>query len=112
VQQRPGDRLLVVFADLPLLDDGDLAALLGACVDGFAIAPDRLGVGVNAVAFTQPLAVDFCFGPDSRRRFEAEARRLARPPIVVQRAGLALDIDDEASLTLYRQQLAGGVGPP
>jgi 2-phospho-L-lactate guanylyltransferase len=103
---RLGDVLLVVFADLPLLEAGDVAALIAAAGQGIAIAPDRLGVGVNAVGFRQPLDLDFGFGPGSRRRFEAEAQRLGRPAILVERPGLALDIDDADSLSLYAQRLA------
>jgi 2-phospho-L-lactate guanylyltransferase len=105
---RAGDRLLVVFADLPLVSAGDLDALAAAAERGFAIAPDRHGVGVNAVGFRQPLDVDFCFGPDSRHRFEAEARRLGQTPVLVQRPGLGLDIDDADSLALYREGVAAG----
>jgi 2-phospho-L-lactate guanylyltransferase len=108
---RPGDGLLVVFADLPLLEAAELADLIAASAEGLAIAPDRLGVGVNAVGFRQPLDLEFCFGPNSRRRFEAEARRLGRPPILVERPGLALDIDDAESLALYVRKLETGVWP-
>lgn len=103
-----GDVVLVVFADLPLLTPGDIAALVEAGAEGFAIAPDRLDVGVNAVGFRMPLDVDFCFGPDSRRRFEAQARSLGRAPIFVRRPSLGLDIDDADSLALYREGAASG----
>jgi len=102
---RPGDGLLVVFADLPLLEPADVTALIAASAGGLAIAPDRLGVGVNAVGYRQPLDLQFCFGPDSRRRFEAEARRLGRAPMLVERSGLGLDIDDETSLSIYQRLL-------
>jgi 2-phospho-L-lactate guanylyltransferase len=101
---RPGDGVLVVFADLPLLDRDDMAALIAASAQGLAIAPDRLGVGVNAIGFRPPLALNFCFGPGSRQGFEAEAARLGRRAVLVERPGLALDIDDAESLALYAQR--------
>jgi 2-phospho-L-lactate guanylyltransferase len=106
VGARAGDSLLVVFADLPLLSAEDMAALIAASSSGLAIAPDRLGVGVNAVGYRQPLELGFCFGLESRRRFEAEAERLGRRPMLVERPGLALDIDDAQSLSLYAAQMA------
>jgi 2-phospho-L-lactate guanylyltransferase len=103
---RAGDSLLVMLADLPLLAPAEVAALAAAGAQGLAIAPDRHAVGVNAVAFSQPLDLRFCFGPGSRRGFEAEAARLGRLTITVERPGLALDVDDAESLALYRHSLA------
>jgi 2-phospho-L-lactate guanylyltransferase len=105
---RAGDTLVVLHADLAVLEPADVAALVEASSTGLAIAPDRHGMGVNAVAFRQPLDIDFRFGPGSRRAFEAEAARLGRDPILVERPGLALDIDDADSLALYRRGLAVG----
>jgi 2-phospho-L-lactate guanylyltransferase len=101
-----GDIVLVVFADLPLLSAEDVAALLDGAEHGFAIAPDRLDIGVNAVAFRMPLDVRFQFGIGSRRLFEAEALRLGLEPVFVRRPSLALDIDDADSLALYRDGAA------
>lgn len=98
---RPGDGLLVVFADLPLIAADEVRALIAASAEGLALAPDRLGVGTNAVGFRQPLDLTFQFGPDSFGRFQAEARRLGLPAVAVERPGLGLDIDDEESLALY-----------
>jgi 2-phospho-L-lactate/phosphoenolpyruvate guanylyltransferase len=99
-----------VFADLPLLESDDLADLIAASARGVAIAPDRFGVGVNAVGFRQPLDLAFCFGPDSCRRFQAEARRLDQPAVLVERPNLGLDIDDGASLSIYVERLSAGIG--
>jgi 2-phospho-L-lactate guanylyltransferase len=105
-----GDVVLVVFADLPLLAAADIAALVEAAAQGFAIAPDRLDVGVNAVGFCMPREVQFRFGPGSRQLFEAEATRLGLAPVFVRRPNLALDIDDGESLALYRAR-AGAAFP-
>jgi 2-phospho-L-lactate guanylyltransferase len=103
-----GDRVFIVFADLPALTPDDLAALIDAAGQGLAIAHDRLGQGVNAIGFTLPCDVRFCFGPGSRQGFEAEAARLGRPAVLVDRPGLGLDIDDGESLTLWKQRLEAG----
>jgi 2-phospho-L-lactate guanylyltransferase len=102
----PGDTLVVLHADLAVLEPADVAALVEAAARGVAIAPDRHATGVNAVAFRPPLDLRFCFGPGSRAGFEAGAVRLGRDPILVERPGLALDVDDAESLALYRQRLA------
>jgi len=85
-----GRDLLVVHADLPLLGADDITALLAAAgQDGFAIAPDRLGTGTNAITIPRGRPFAFAFGPDSlsaHRAADAGAR-------IVERPGLALDID-------------------
>ena len=101
-----GDTLVVLHADLAALEAADVAALVEAAAQGLAIAPDHRGQGVNAIAFRPPLDLRFCFGPASRLAFEAEAARLGVAPILVERPGLALDIDDAQSLAHHRQRLA------
>ncbi len=82
--------LLVIHADLPLLEAADVAALL-ACAEehGCAIAPDRHGEGTNAVAVLAHLPFRFAFGVGSFARHAAQAGPAAR----VDRPGLALDCD-------------------
>jgi 2-phospho-L-lactate guanylyltransferase len=103
-----GDRVFVVFADLPALTPDDMVALIAAAGEGLAIAHDRAGEGDNAVGFTLPCDLRFCFGPGSRRGFEAEAARLGRPAVLVDRPGSALDIDDGESLALWKRRLEAG----
>lgn len=100
------DTLVVLHADLAVLEPADVAALVDATARGVVIAPDRYGAGVNAIAYRQPLDLAFRFGPGSRLAFEAEAVRLGRSAILLERPGFALDIDDAESLALYRQRLA------
>ena len=88
---------LVIQADLPLLRVEEIARLLDAAQrSGAAIAPDRHGVGTNAIALAagQPLA--FAFGEGS---FERHKSQMAHAEIVKCR-GLALDIDTPADLAL------------
>jgi len=81
---------LIIHADLPLATPDDVEALLAAGRGGGAIAPDRHGTGVNALALDTGLSLQFRFGPGSfARHQEQTAGRLA----VIARPGLALDID-------------------
>jgi 2-phospho-L-lactate guanylyltransferase len=80
--------LLVLAGDLPLLSESDLAELtLYDC----AIAPDRHGTGTNALLW--PPAFDFQFGENSFERHQAIAQAAGRAAQIVQRPGLAHDID-------------------
>lgn len=87
---------LVLAADLPDLAVADVEALLAAtATHGVAIAPDHRGDGTNALAFRRPASVSFAFGQDSRARHAA----LAGPGYgVVERPGLAFDVDDRTGL--------------
>ena len=84
-------RLLVIHADLPLLEPQDISELLEAAGRAsMAIAPDHAGIGTNAIALVEPAGFAFQFGPDSlARHVEAGQGRAA----IVNRIGLSLDID-------------------
>jgi len=87
---------LVLHADLPLLQAADVDALLAAAeAAGRAIAPDRHGQGTNAVALhdTRPFA--FRFGAES-----FGAHREQGPAALVDRLGLALDVDSPDDLAV------------
>ena len=86
-------RTLVVHADLPLLSADDIAALIDAASEaGAAIAPDHARTGTNALALTDATALQPAFGPSSF----ALHRTLLPHAAVVERPGLALDIDTPA----------------
>jgi 2-phospho-L-lactate guanylyltransferase len=80
--------LLVIHADLPLVDSADITALLAAAVGGCALAPDRHGTGTNALAIRDGRAFEYRFGPNSRALHVAQGEGR-----VVERPGLALDVD-------------------
>ncbi|MDE2563092.1 MAG: 2-phospho-L-lactate guanylyltransferase [Sphingomonadales bacterium] len=82
--------LLVIHADLPLLAPSEVAALLDrAETAGAALATDRAGSGTNALALADGRALDFRFGPDSRRLHAGQGAGMA----VVSGMGLAADLD-------------------
>ena len=90
---------LIVHADLPFLETDEVAALLGAAdFAGVAIAPDKVGLGTNAVALRKACSISFNFGVGSF------AKHLAAAPSakVVQSQGLSHDIDtpDDLSVAL------------
>ena len=88
-------RMIVLFADLPLLTSHDIELLALAPAETIAMAPDRHGTGTNALSLPLPLAkgFTFAFGPDSFAKHHAEATRLGIGIEEVHSQGLARDID-------------------
>ena len=86
--------LLVLHADLPLLGEDDLHALLKSTAP-VTIAPDRRGVGTNALLLRNGVRY-FFFGEDSAARHRQGARLAGVPCNEVQRKGLSFDLDEEA----------------
>ena len=96
-----GRDCLILFADLPLLGGDDLSALFAAADrHGAAIAPDRHGSGTNAIALKAAVAFTFHFGAGSRALHAAAIAGEA----IVDRPGLALDIDTEEDIALARDE--------
>ena len=90
--------LVVIHADLPLLSDGDLEALLGAAeASGLALAPDRHGAGTNAVAIADGRDFSFRFGARSFERHRADTSGACS---IVKRRGLEVDCDEIDDLHL------------
>ena len=89
--------LLVIHGDLPLVSADEISDLIAAAENtGCAIAPDRHGLGTNALALTAlPPAFTFAFGPDS---FALHQLRLGVTLAVLQRDGLACDVDTQDDL--------------
>lgn len=87
--------LLVMLADLPLLTPEDVAALLDeAGRHGAAIAPDRHGIGTNALALRSPAGFSFAFGTGSFRHHRDQLAQAA----IVERTGLSHDLDTPEDL--------------
>jgi 2-phospho-L-lactate guanylyltransferase len=88
---RPGRRLLVIHADLPLLQPPDLTILLTEAEKaGNALAPDRHGGGTNALALVDPAGFGFQFGPGS---MAGHVRASGGQVRIVRRTGLSFDIE-------------------
>lgn len=99
--------LLVVHADLPALCPNDIRAMLAeARQAGCAIAPDRHRRGTNAVALADGRDFHFQFGSDS---FTRHCDQPGGDYRIVDRFGLALDVDTPDDFDLARSVSALGV---
>ncbi|HKX79665.1 MAG TPA: 2-phospho-L-lactate guanylyltransferase [Novosphingobium sp.] len=101
-------RVIVIAADLPVVTPRDLDLLVLAPIDAVAIAPDRHGIGTNALSLPLPAGRNFtfAFGPDSLLRHQEEAERLGLRVETILSHGLERDIDEPADLADARQVLA------
>jgi 2-phospho-L-lactate/phosphoenolpyruvate guanylyltransferase len=95
---------VVVAADLPLVTAHDIRELVRATpVRGLAIARARDG-GTNAVAMRPPGIVETHFGETgSAAVHERTARERGLEAVVVDRPGLAFDIDTPEDLAEWRR---------
>lgn len=95
------DRLILLSADLPLVTAQDVAALAALPPDALGAAPDRAGLGTNALSLPLPAAADFRFhyGEGSFAAHRQEAERHSLPFLPIVRPGLQFDIDEAADLT-------------
>ena len=109
-QARGFARVLLVPGDTPLLDPGEVAALLRRSREeqlGAVIVPDRHGEGTNALLLSPPDAIEPAFGPGSRAR-HAEAARAAGVTCAIEHVPtLALDVDTGQDLELLAATLQG-----
>lgn len=101
--------LLVLHADLPLLQAADIDRVLSSRArhDCLVIACDRHGTGTNLLAFGPHSRPTFHFGADSCRRHRQAAEHAGYDCKVLQLPGLALDIDEPADLALLLGQQGG-----
>jgi 2-phospho-L-lactate guanylyltransferase len=90
------ETLLILFADLPMVNGQDVAALVEAPAQ-IAIAPDQNRVGTNGLVLRRdPIDLGefrFRFGVASFRAHVEEARRFGIEPAVLEQPGLAFDLD-------------------
>ncbi|MGI8912130.1 MAG: 2-phospho-L-lactate guanylyltransferase [Rubrobacteraceae bacterium] len=92
--------LLVLPADLPLLEPDDVRELLNETEAGFSItiAPDDVCSGTNALLLRPPDALPFFFGSDSFKEHLRAARERGLGARIVRRPGLAFDLDTAEDL--------------
>ncbi len=100
-------RVLLVPGDCPLLDPGELDALLDRPFGSpsAVIVPDRHGTGTNALLLTPPDSLEPAFGPGSCERHTAGAEARGTPYEVVHVPSLALDIDTPQDLDALQERL-------
>jgi len=106
-------RVLLVPGDCPALDPVEVDDLLLAQPHGDArvtIVPDRHGTGTNALVLCPPDAIAPSFGPGSRARHEALARRAGAECRIAEPPSLALDVDTIEDLGVLRAALDARTG--
>jgi 2-phospho-L-lactate guanylyltransferase len=101
--------VVVVPADLPLVTAEDLGALvrMGGSPPVVIVAPDRHGVGTNALLVSPPGLIEYAFGASSLERHRAAALAAGARVFVCSRPGLALDLDLPEDLGLLREASGG-----
>jgi 2-phospho-L-lactate guanylyltransferase len=99
------ERALLVPGDTPLLDPGELTALL-ARPEQLLLVPDRHGTGTNGVLMTPVDAIEPSFGPGSLARHEAAARASGLRWAVDSVPSLVLDVDTPDDLEATARALA------
>lgn len=106
------DRVLLVAGDCPLIDPGQLDALVtrAAGPRSALIVPDRHGTGTNALLLTPPDSLTPAFGPDSCDRHHQLALAQETEPDVVSVPSLGLDIDTPEDLAVLQETLAATRG--
>jgi 2-phospho-L-lactate guanylyltransferase len=109
---RLGDAVaaLVILPDTPLVTGAELTMLLEAGAQlaaddpterSLVMAPDRAGLGTNALLLRPPSVITPQFGPNSLARHRAAAERRGVPYRIVSLPGLALDLDAGPDLTAF-----------
>lgn len=102
VRQQGGDAVLILLADLPLLAEEDVEAMVGLAQAPpiVVLAPCRRDMGTNALLLNPLDVIPLLFGRHSfvRHCRASEARGI---PVVVYRSDrLGLDVDDPADLAM------------
>ena len=102
--------IVVLHAYLPQLSMKDVACVMGAIARqrGVALGPDRELTGTNALGLRFPGRFRFQFGPGSFDKHCSEARQLRARLRVVQRPGLAADVDTPGDYIGFRGRKATG----
>lgn len=91
--------LLVIHADLPLIDSRDIDTFISAGrPQQIALASDHHGTGTNAIYLQQAENFSFNFGHDSLARHLSQAAERGLTPAFNQTRGLQFDLDTEQDL--------------
>lgn len=90
----PNEGLLTISADLPLLTQKDIQALVRQAKDyQVVLAGSSDGTGTNALLTRPPLALPYLFGPNSLPAYVRAAGQQRLGYTLYQSPNLALDID-------------------
>jgi 2-phospho-L-lactate guanylyltransferase len=100
VMERGAPSLLVLPADLPLLDAEDVSAVMESVreTSSVTISPDGVHTGTNALLLRPPEALPFAFGPGSYEAHLRAAQERGLDFRVCERPHLAFDLDTTEDL--------------
>ncbi len=99
--------ILVLPSDLAAVSTTDIEGMIDAVAHterGVVIAPDRHGLGTNALLLKPPDIIDFDFGTHSASRHTAAARAVGVEPAIYSSASVSLDLDSPDDYDLYWDQ--------
>jgi 2-phospho-L-lactate guanylyltransferase len=105
-QMHMSQGVLVLPADLPLLERDDVITLMKRVVDNMpvvVIAPDRHGNGTNALLTIPAGVIEYDYGEGSFRRHCDHAKKAGIHLEIVELPSLALDLDLPEDLELIRK---------
>jgi len=108
LKQEGVSRLLIIPADLPMLDPDDISSILKS-TRGIAmgIAHDEAGEGTNLLFLSPPSIMDPRFGPRSFAEHVAQARRMGISCRIFSAPSLLCDVDEPRDV---RVLLSHGTG--
>lgn len=104
-QAYASDGVLILPADLPLLQKEDLDEIIRRAVDPpvMVIAPDRRRKGTNALLLRPPGTIDYAYGPNSFHNHVERGRRQGLRVDICDIPAVSLDLDLPEDLDLIRQ---------
>lgn len=105
--ERGGSSLLVLPADLPLVDAEDVSAVVEEVEESpsMTISPDGTRSGTNALLLRPPDVLPFAFGPDSFEAHLRTARERGLDVRVHERPHLAFDLDTVEDLARLDEEV-------
>jgi 2-phospho-L-lactate guanylyltransferase len=107
----PAAAVLYLAGDLPLVEAGDIAALLDAGQNGTVVVGRAHDGGTNALWVCPAAALEPAFGtPESAAVHAAHAEECGLEVVVLDRPGIAHDIDTPADLARARSLAWGPAG--
>jgi 2-phospho-L-lactate guanylyltransferase len=106
--ERGAGRLVVLAADLPLVESGAIASVVVKADAQVTVVPSQDG-GTNALALS-PGAIPFRYGPDSARLHLASAKEAGLRPVRLSPAALSFDVDTPDDLTRLQKLVEAAPG--
>ena len=101
------EAVLVLPADLPLLQAADVQDLIGRAHDPpvIVVSPDRKRSGTNALLMAPSGAIRYGFGPDSFERHVRSAEASGARVEIIELPNLGLDLDAPEDLEIYKDRV-------